>query len=122
MENTINGTSVVDGGFDMQSVVVPKTPVTFKVRDGVIYEISGGQEADSLNKFLQSFKHPNMFRIKHYTFGVNPGITEVSKKSILTDERKFGIFLFGFGGQGKYGMRFKAPSHHNGIVHPLMAQ
>jgi len=116
MEDTINGTIVVDGGFDMQSVVIPRTPVTFKVKNGVIVEISGGPEANSLNRFLASFNHPNMYRIAHYTCGVNPGITEVTGKSILTDERKFGIFLFGFGGQGEYGVRYKAPSHHDGIV------
>jgi len=117
IEESINGSIVIDGVLDKPKIGTPSSPIRLSIKRGKIVDVQGGADAMAFKNWLDSFKHPNIYNVAHYTYGLNPGILEFSGKSILTDERQFGGFLFGFGHQGDIigGKGRHAPSHADGV-------
>ncbi|MEM2021161.1 MAG: hypothetical protein QXP80_02905 [Zestosphaera sp.] len=112
---TINGVIVFDG-----SVYPPlgllKQPIKLHVREGVIEEIEGGEDALAFNKWLREFNHPQMLRPAHLSFGINPGAKLTG--NILEDERVWGATEWGIGYVSRRltgSAPIEAPSHTDGI-------
>jgi len=112
---SINGVIVFDG-----SVVPPlglvKEPVRLHVKEGKIVKVEGGKEAAEYEAWLKSFNDPNMFRIAHVCYGVNPGAKLTG--NIVEDERVWGGTEWGIGYVGPMltgGEPIPAPSHSDGI-------
>lgn len=112
---SINGVIVFDG-----SVVPPlglvKEPVRLHVKEGKIVKVEGGKEAAEYEAWLKSFNDPNMFRIAHVCYGVNPGAKLTG--NIVEDERVWGCTEWGIGYVGPMltgGEPIPAPSHSDGI-------
>ncbi len=112
---TINGVIVFDG-----SVYPPlgllKQPIKLHVKEGVIVEIEGGEDAIAFDKWLRGFNHPQMLRPAHLSFGINPGAKLTG--NILEDERVWGATEWGIGYVSRRltgSAPIEAPSHTDGI-------
>jgi len=123
LEETQNGVLAFDGNIwppdEIKSNI--RTPVKFKVEKGVIKEITGGVEAELLNRYLAGFKDSNMYRLAHFCYGYHPNARVTGDISEV--ERVWGCFQVGFGRQGpllrpdlggKFG--WDAASHDDGII------
>lgn len=94
LENTWNGTIVFDAF--AYPVGLLREPIKIKVVDGVAVEFSGGDQAKEFHQWFISRNDPNIFRVCHYGFGINPEIKELGQLKFL-NERMYGIFDIGFG-------------------------
>ena len=79
-------------------------------------KIEGGAQARKFEAWLDAFEHPQMKRLAHVAFGVNPGAQFTGE--ILEDERVWGSTEWGIGSVPAtivppHG--FPAPSHCDGI-------
>lgn len=92
--------------------------VEFVMKDGEIVEVHGNEEAEKFKEYLSSFDDPNMYKISHNMFGLNPGIRQLSGE-IVEDERIWGGVDFGFGHTSPIDMPPHgqvAKSHFDGVV------
>lgn len=116
IEKTINGRIVFDGSvWPPQNLGILKHPITLEVKNGIVTEIKGDQEAEIFRQWLKSFNDTNMFKIAHLSYGCNPGAK--LSGNILEDERVWGAVEWGLGFQsssfkGSWG---NASSHTDGI-------
>jgi leucyl aminopeptidase (aminopeptidase T) len=95
LEQTINGTIVVDGATTCTGVV--NAPITLKIEKGVITDIDGGRDAVAFRTLLESVADLNAFNVVHFNVGVNP--RGRFQDSIHQDEQALGTVTFGFGHQ-----------------------
>ncbi len=92
--------------------------VAFVMKDGKIADVVGSKEAEKFKSFLATFNDPNMYKISHNMFGLNPGVRELSG-DIVEDERIWGGVDFGFGHTSPIDMPPNgqvAKSHFDGVV------
>ncbi|MFK7776448.1 MAG: aminopeptidase [Saprospiraceae bacterium] len=92
--------------------------VEFEMKDGSIAAVNGNEEAEKFSNYLASFDDPNMYKISHNMFGLNPGIRKLSG-DIVEDERIWGGVDFGFGHTSPIDMPplgQVAKSHFDGVV------
>ena len=90
IEETINGTIVVDGTITGCGQV--SAPVTARLEKGVITSIEGGADADAWRSLLESTGEPKAFHLCHFNVGINP-------RAEIPTEHAWGIVDFGFGHQ-----------------------
>jgi leucyl aminopeptidase (aminopeptidase T) len=123
LEETENGILAFDGNIwppdEIKNNI--RTPIKFKVEKGIIKEITGGEEAEILRKYLAAFKDPNMYRIAHFCYGYHPLARQTG--DIAEVERVWGCFQVGFGRQGPLlrpdlggKLGWDAASHDDGII------
>jgi leucyl aminopeptidase (aminopeptidase T) len=123
LEETQNGILAFDGNIwppdEIKNNI--RTPIKFKVEKGIIKEITGGEEAEILRKYLAGFKDPNMYRIAHFCYGYHPLARQTG--DIAEVERVWGCFQVGFGRQGPLlrpdlggRLGWDAASHDDGII------
>jgi 2,5-dihydroxypyridine 5,6-dioxygenase len=95
VEETINGTIVIDASDSVQGVI--DTPYSFIMKKGVITAVEGGEEADIMRGWLESLNDERIYRLAHFSVGLNPqaGISG----NMTEDERKLAAVDFGFGRQ-----------------------
>lgn len=111
-EATIQGTVVVDGEiWPPAEIGVLAEGVELVIERGAIQEVKGGSEAETYRKWLAGFEDPNLYRMAHYAYGFNPGVSRLTGR-IVEDERVFGSITFGFGSMATR----KAASHTDCIV------
>jgi leucyl aminopeptidase (aminopeptidase T) len=93
VEETINGTIVIDASDSVQGIV--HTPYSFIMEKGVITAVEGGEEADIMRGWLESLNDERIYRLDHFSLGLNPqaGISG----NMTEDERKLAAVDFGFG-------------------------
>jgi len=90
IEETINGTIVVDGTITGGGQV--SEPVTARLEKGVITAIEGGADADAWRSLLESTGEPKAFHLCHFNVGINP-------RAEIPGEMAWGVVDFGFGHQ-----------------------
>jgi leucyl aminopeptidase (aminopeptidase T) len=113
--SSVDGVIVFDG-----SVVPPigllKNPVKLHIANGRVEKIEGESEALALEAWLRGFNDPNMFRVAHLSFGLNPGAKLTG--NIVEDERVWGSTEWGIGYVGpdltRDGKPIPAASHTDG--------
>lgn len=118
---TINGKMVFDAAID-PGISDLDTPVTAYIEKDFIVKIEGGTAAREWESWLKHFEDPNMFRVAHCSYGLNPGAT--LSRIIAEDERVWGGVEFGFGNIGDYlipdyvaqGKYMRAISHCDGMA------
>jgi leucyl aminopeptidase (aminopeptidase T) len=95
VEETIDGTIVIDASDSVQGVV--HTPYAFTMERGVITKIEGGKEADVMRNWLESRDDATVFKLCHFSIGLNKqaGISG----NMIEDERMLAAIDFGFGYQ-----------------------
>lgn len=93
VEETVNGTIVVDASDSVQGIV--QTPYSLLIKNGVITSIEGGREADAMRKWLASRNDDRIYKIMHISIGLNPqaGISG----NMIEDERMLAAIDVGFG-------------------------
>ena len=95
IEETINGTIVIDG--NMSPIGLVSVPVTCHLEKGVITAIEGGTDATAWRSRLEATGDPKAFHLCHFTLGLNPR-AKVSG-NMHQDEHVLGAITFGFGNQ-----------------------
>jgi leucyl aminopeptidase (aminopeptidase T) len=90
IEETINGTIVVDGLLSGCGQV--SEPVTARLEKGVITSIEGGADADTWRSLLESTGEPKAFHLCHFNVGINP-------RAEIPSDKAVGVVNFGFGHQ-----------------------
>lgn len=95
VEETIEGTIVVDASDSVQGVV--HSPYSLLMRKGRIAAVEGGKEADAMRNWLERCSDETLYRLCHFSLGLNPqaGISG----NMNEDERKLAAVDFGFGYQ-----------------------
>ena len=92
--DTINGTLVFDG-----SLVPPcgllEQPIKMTIKQSKIVKIEGGRQAEEFETWLKNFNDPNMFKLAHIAYGLNPGAKLTG--DIVEDERVWGATEWGIG-------------------------
>jgi len=95
---TINGTLVFDGSmWPPEEIGLIGTPIELMIEEGEITAIEGGREAKLLERWFESWKNPNIYKLAHLSYGLNPGARLTG--NILEDERVFGCLEVGIGAQ-----------------------
>jgi len=95
VEETINGTTVIEGSISPGGLVT--SPVTCRLKKGVITSIEGGADASFWQSRLQSTGDAKAFHLCHFTIGLNPRAKMTG--NMIEDERVVGGITFGFGNQ-----------------------
>lgn len=113
--DSINGTIVFDG-----SLVPPcgrlEEPIRLTIEEGTIVKVEGGAQAREFEAWMNGFGHPQMKRLAHLSYGVNPGARLTG--DIVEDERVWGSTEWGIGSVPAVTVPpdgFPAPSHCDGI-------
>jgi len=118
LEETINGTIVLDGSFSgggEADLGILKEPIVLHVEEGVVKGIEGGEEAKRVRRWLEGLNDPKMYHLAHVCYGFNPG---ARLSGLCTeDERVWGSTEWGLGYQGPMfkGKVGAAISHADGI-------
>lgn len=102
---SIQGTIVFDGSVTPPFGRIPDAPIRLTIRDSIITEVSGGADAATFRRHLESFDDPGMFKLAHIAYGFNPGA--ILTGNIVEDERIWGSTEWGIG----YVSPFDAPPH-----------
>lgn len=113
VEETINGTIVIDASDSIQGVV--QTPYSFTLKDGSVTAVEGGKEADVMRNWLASRNDEKIYRLCHFSIGLNPqaGISG----NMIEDERMLTAVDFGFGFQDpKFGGTIGYSPYHMDIM------
>ena len=113
VEETINGTIVIDASDSVQGVI--QNPYSFILKNGIITTIEGGKEADVMRNWLESRNDEKIYRLCHFSIGLNPqaGISG----NMIEDERMLAAVDFGFGHQNpQFGGTIGVGSHHEDIM------
>jgi leucyl aminopeptidase (aminopeptidase T) len=95
VEETINGTIVIDASDSVQGVV--NAPYSFTLEKGVITSVDGAKEADVMRNWLATRNDDTIYKLCHFSIGLNPqaGISG----NMIEDERMLAAVDFGFGYQ-----------------------
>jgi leucyl aminopeptidase (aminopeptidase T) len=113
VEETINGTLVVDASDSVQGVV--HTPYSLVMKKGVIAAVEGGKEADAMRNWLERCDDEALYKLCHFSVGLNPqaGISG----NMTEDERMLAAVDFGFGYQDiKFGGTVGLSPYHEDIM------
>lgn len=115
---SMNGTIVFDL-IQHANIYDNDNTLEFLMKDGIIVDVTGTpEEVENFKKYLASFDDPNMYKISHNMFGLNPSVREM-RGEIVEDERVWGGVDFGFGHTSPMDMPPQgqvAKSHFDGIV------
>lgn len=112
--NSMNGTIV----FDHLQHSEENSQIKFKLKDGNITEVIGGEAAERFKEYLVSFNDKNMYKISHNMLGLNPKVNKLTHE-LVEDERIWGGVDFGFGHTSAMDMPplgQEAKSHFDGVV------
>jgi leucyl aminopeptidase (aminopeptidase T) len=113
LEETIEGTIVIDASDSVQGVVL--SPYSFTLKRGVITRIEGGREADTMRAWLEACNDPTIYKLCHFSLGLNKaaGISG----NMIEDERKLAAVDFGFGFQDpKFGGAVGFSHYHMDVM------
>lgn len=92
--DSVQGTLVFDG-----SLVPPfrllDAPVKLTIENSTIVKVEGGRQAEEFENWLKSFDDPNMLKLAHMAYGLNPGARLTG--DIVEDERVWGCVEWGIG-------------------------
>jgi len=116
VEETVNGTIVLNGAIFPPEIGILHSPIKLRVIKGRVVRIIGGAEAKKLEGWLASWHDPSMYNIAHFSYGFNPG-AKLSDK-ILEADRVFGSVVVGLGYQREYykGKAGVAAAHSDGTM------
>jgi len=98
IEETINGTIVVDGMVCPGGIV--SSPMTIKMEKGVIANIEGKADANAWESWLKSLNDPIIYHLSHLNIGFNP-LAKMNDNATEA-ERVLGAVTFGFGHQPNF--------------------
>jgi len=111
VEGTASGRIVVDGS--CAGVGIVKKPITLEVTGGYAVEITGGREADALNKIIAKFGK-DARNIAELGIGTND--KAILTGLVLEDEKVMGTVHIAIGDNASMGGRVSVPSHLDLVI------
>ena len=104
------GSYVVDASFP--DVGILDTPLTFKVRDGAVYEISGERSQEIITRLNKAGSCA--WKVAELGIGLNPKAKITG--NILEDEKVVGTVHIALGNNLSYGGDNDVPLHLDGVI------
>lgn len=114
VEGTANGVIVVDGSIPHPLLGIIKEKITLKVKDGLVIDVQGGEEAETLKKIWEEANDPNVYNIGEIGIGLNPECKLINK--MLEDEGCYGTLHFGAGDNLGFGGKVSSKYHLDIII------
>ena len=118
-EGSMNGTIVIDGSWEGRML---EGPLTLKVEDGAVVDVSGGEIADEIISVfdvarlgLRSSKRDQLWTVAEFGFGMNPKATELVGNKV-EDLVVRGSSYFGFGDNTHIGGTARVGIHLRGSL------
>ena len=115
VEGTTTGVIVADGSIPYYDIGILTEPVTFKVKDGFVYEIAGGRQARTIRTLLAAQNDTYVYNIAQFAVGLNPMCTELTGV-MLNDEGVLGTIHIGIGTSSNLGGSTKAATHFDVLI------
>lgn len=114
VEGSAEGVIVVDASIPYYGVGLVKEPIRFDVADGRVTKISGGYQADFLDRLLAKQGDPAVYNIAQVSFGLNP---ECPMEGVmLHDEGVYGTAHIGIGTSVLLGGEVKTLTHFDSLM------
>lgn len=115
VEDTSEGTIVVDGSVPNFGIGVVGTPIELTVKKGLVTEIKGGKEARFLEDILKKIGDPLVYNIAQIAVGLNPECKRLNGV-MSNDHGSYGRMHFGIGTSHQLGGEVKAPIHFDVVI------
>ena len=114
-QGTAEGVFVCDGSIPYYGVGPVRDPVTFRISDGFVTHIEGGEQADFLARLLARQNDPWVYNVAQFAFGLNPACTEFTGE-MLNDEGVNGTVHIGIGTSANLGGSVSAKTHFDAVA------
>ena len=114
-QGTAEGVFVCDGSIPYYGVGTIRDPVTFRISEGFVTDISGGDQANVLKDLLARQDDPWVYNLAQFAFGLNPACTEFTGE-MLNDEGVNGTVHIGIGTSANLGGQVTAKTHFDAIT------
>ena len=108
-EGTANGVVYVDGSIPHPLLGLIRDEVKFTIKDGLIVDISGGEQARILKDLLAGFNDPTVYVAGEIGIGLNPKCTLTG--SMLEDEGALGTVHIASGSNMTFGGKTASAYH-----------
>jgi len=116
VEGTANGTIVIDRF--ILDIGLLSEPVTWKVKNGKVYEITGGREADQLKNYLEKHGDENSLYIGEFSIGLNYEARSVGNN--IEDKQVYGSVHIAIGSgvtnYPYYTAKYHSVTHIDGLM------
>ena len=114
-QGTAEGVFVCDGSIPYYGVGPIQNPVTFRISEGFVTDISGAKQADFLKNLLACQEDPWVYNLAQFAFGLNPACSEFTGE-MLNDEGVNGTVHIGIGTSANLGGEVTAKTHFDAIT------
>ena len=112
---TAEGVFVCDGSIPYYGVGPVSGPVTFRISEGFVTRIEGGDQAAFLAELLARQDDPWVYNLAQFAFGLNPACTGFTGE-MLNDEGVNGTVHIGIGTSANLGGSVSAKTHFDAIA------
>ncbi len=116
-EGTTHGVAVIDGsvvgGIHGMGGLV-KEPIRCTIKDGMVTDIEGGEEARRLKAALDDFGDPRAYNVAEIALGLNPKVVPVGRQ--IVDMGAWGSVHIGMGRNTALGGKVEVPLHFDMIM------
>ena len=114
-QGTAEGVFVCDGSIPYYGVGPIREPVTFRISQGFVTDIEGGDQAVFLADLLARQDDPWVYNLAQFAFGLNPACTEFTGE-MLNDEGVNGTTHIGIGTSANLGGNVSAKTHFDAVA------
>ena len=108
------GVFVCDGSIPYYDVGVTREPVTFRISEGFVTSIEGGEQAHFLDELLTAQEDRWVYNLAQFAFGLNLDCTDFTGE-MLNDEGVNGTVHIGVGTSANLGGPVSAKTHFDAI-------
>jgi leucyl aminopeptidase (aminopeptidase T) len=105
------GVIIADASVPYLDIGILVEPIVCTVEDGFITKMAGGEQADRLNRHLDSFGDRNCYNVAELGVGLNPKARLTGE--MLEDEGVMGTIHIGIGTSHTLGGEIVAPTHYD---------
>ena len=114
VEGKSEGLLVGDGSIPYYDIGVLKEPIYMTVKGGMVTDIKGGSQAETISGMMAAQEDPNVYNIAQLAFGLNP----LCKMSgvMLDDEGVYGTAHIGIGTSTMLGGKIKTKMHFDVLM------
>jgi len=114
-QGSAEGVFVCDGSIPYYGVGPVREQVTFRISEGFVTHIEGGDQADFLADLLARQDDPWVYNLAQFAFGLNPDCTEFTGE-MLNDEGVNGTVHIGIGTSANLGGAVSAKTHFDAVA------
>lgn len=115
VEGDSEGCIVIDGSVPNFDIGLIRTPIKMPIKNGLIENIQGGQEAEKIKVILDELNSPMAFNIAQIAIGLNPKCRYFNG-IMLNDHGVYGSAHIGFGTSHNLGGDIIAPLYFDGMI------